>query len=99
MLKRASLIFCFCITGISSAFANTTPDVKKYYCSSEQIELTDSTIFIHTTEGIIELDALLVDQGGVYFTNANMRCPDCRRPYGPSRDTRDICEYSKCNHE
>lgn len=96
MLKRVSLIFCFCLAVTSAVFANPSY-LKKYYCSSEQIELTDTTIFIHTTEGTIELDALHVDQGGVYFTNENMRCPDCRRPYDP-RDTRDICEYSKCEH-
>lgn len=97
MLKRASLIFCICLAVTSAAFANPS-SLKKYYCSSDQLEITDTTIFVHTTEGIIELDALLVDQGGVYFTNESMRCPDCRRPFGPSRDTRDICEFSKCEH-
>lgn len=94
MLKRAALVFCFCLATVA-IFANASTNAKKYYCSPEQVEITEASILIQTKDGEFELDALQVDQGGLYFTDESLRCPDCRKPFAP-KDLRNICEYSAC---
>lgn len=69
---------------------------KKYYCSPQQIDIGESTILVHLADDqIFEIDTLLVDQGGVYFTEDAMRCYECRRWNAPTNDksTKNICSY------
>lgn len=53
---------------------------KKYYCSADQIEVTNSMIVAYVDNMIVEIDSLMADQGGIYFTDDVMRCIDCRKP-------------------
>lgn len=61
MLKK---IMLFCLL-TAPLFAEESLCEKKIYCSSEQLEVTDSTILIHLEEGLYEADCVEVDQG--YF--------------------------------
>ncbi len=89
MSKRITgLIFCSLFFMSVLSADDTNECVKKQYCSAEQIELTDATIFVNLKEGVIEIDSLLVDQGGIYFTEDMKRCVWCRRPLNP----KNICE-------
>lgn len=82
MLKRNILIFLF---SFSTLFAHTLPPFAdgKIYCLPEQIELRSSIIVVHLDDQVFEVDALLVDQGGIFFLKDMMRCLHCRRPLNP----------------
>jgi len=92
-MKKKFMLICFFVSLFASVSAqdNTPPSLKKYYCNAEQIELTDSMILVHLEEKIFEIDSLLSDQGGLYFTEEMLRCTYCRRPVRP----KNICE---CPH-
>ncbi|MCH9626304.1 MAG: hypothetical protein S4CHLAM123_15000 [Chlamydiales bacterium] len=83
-MKCLSTLFLLVLLSSTTVFANID---EKYYCTPEQIEVTDSTILIHANEGSFELEALLVDQGGVFYTNEMLRCIQCRRP-----NPKHLCE-------
>lgn len=61
--------------GFSALFAS-----DKYYLESNQIALSEKTIFVQLDEGMIEIDHLCVDQGGIYFEAESARCLECRKP-------------------
>lgn len=66
---------------------------QKWYCDASQIVLADTTILIAFDEGIIEVDTLHVDQGGIFVSTADLRCPNCHRPC-PST----ACETPNCGY-
>ncbi len=83
MVKSAILFFvAFALLG-GAAWAN-----EKFYCGVDQIELTDEMILVHLEDGVYEIDSLLADQGGLYFTVDGLRSIETRRPVDP----RNICE-------
>ncbi|MCH9611123.1 MAG: hypothetical protein S4CHLAM81_15030 [Chlamydiales bacterium] len=58
----------------SSLFAT-----EKFYLEPEQISLTGETILVQLSNDMVEVDSLLVDQGGVYMCAEHARCPLCHR--------------------
>ncbi|MFZ0565956.1 MAG: hypothetical protein WAM28_07215 [Chlamydiales bacterium] len=90
MLKRLTAFIYFSLFAISSLSAAESKDdeAKKYYCSAEQLKLGDSRILVNFEGETIEIDALLADQGGIYFTSEAKRCFYCRRPLNP----KNTCE-------
>lgn len=88
-MKHISLLIVIFAMSISAAFANESDqNEQKFYCSAEQIELSDAMILVHMNQSLFEVDALLVDQGGIFFTENMMRCVECRRPLNP----KNTCE-------
>lgn len=87
-MKQTALLFTWIAMLFASAFAGEMGSAKKYYCDTQQIELTETMILVHLPEGTFEADALLADQGGLYITEEALRCIECRRPVNP----RNICE-------
>ncbi|MCC5831967.1 MAG: hypothetical protein JJU12_02870 [Chlamydiales bacterium] len=82
MLKRFSLaisLFALIALPLTAEELNS----KKFYCSPEQVELGETVILVHLDWSTIEIDKLLVDQGGIYFNEDAMRCFYCRRPINP----------------
>ncbi|MEZ5315298.1 MAG: hypothetical protein R3E91_03690 [Chlamydiales bacterium] len=65
-------------------------ETKKFYCSPEQLEINQSMILVHLDCKMVEIDQLLVDQGGIYFNQEAMRCFYCRRPF----NLKNTCECS-----
>jgi hypothetical protein len=93
-MKKEFLFVClFALLFIPGFAKEHTPIAKKYYCNAHQIELTDSAIVLHLAEKSYELDALLADQGGIYYTDDMLRCTYCRRPIRPN----NICECPQPN--
>lgn len=87
-MKYTSLLFClFCLLCLP-AFAGDQDPSAKFYCTAGQIELNDSVIFVHLNDEVYEIDSLLVDQGGLFFTQDKLRCAECRRPLNP----KNTCE-------
>lgn len=87
-MKKELLLACFFVCLFAPLAAESEQPAMKYYCNAEQIEITDDMILIHLTDITYELDALLVDQGGIYFTDDMLRCTYCRRP----SKHKNICE-------
>jgi hypothetical protein len=88
-MKKNILAFCFVSLFFLPAFAHDyAPSARKYYCNAEQIELTDSTIFVHLHGKVFEIDSILTDQGGIYFVEDTLRCVYCRRPLNPKNTCR-----------
>ena len=52
---------------------------EKYYLTPDQIALSEETIYVQLDDGLVEIDSLLVDQGGIYVSASGMRCPECHR--------------------
>ena len=91
MLKRLTGLVCLSFFAMSSLSANDMEvNSNKNYCSTEQIELTDSMILVNFQGKTFEIGSLQVDQGGFFFTDDMTRCAWCRRPLNP----KNICEYS-----
>jgi hypothetical protein len=63
----------------------------KFYCTAQEIELTDSAILVHLKDGIYEIDSVQVDQGGIFFSKNMLRCANCRRTLNP----KNTCECPK----
>ena len=89
MKKKILTVCLFALFWMSAYGQDDMPSAKKYYCNAEQIELTDSMILIHLEDNQYELDGLLTDQGGLYFTEEMLRCTYSHRPL------KNICE---CPH-
>ena len=88
-MKKELLLICFFSLFFIPGFAHDhAPSAKKYYCNAGQIELTDSMILVHLGDQTYEADAILSDQGGLYFTEDALRCTYCRRPLNP----KNTCE-------
>jgi hypothetical protein len=88
-MKKRVILFCLFAFLFLPVFAQEHPPLaKKYYCSAQQIELTDSVILVHMNGNTFEVDSILVDQGGIYFTEDRLRCINCRRPLNP----KNTCE-------
>lgn len=88
MLKRVTLLISLFAVLSLPMLAEELNNPKKYYCSPEQVELNDTIILVHLGKNTIEIDKLLVDQGGIYFPEDAMRCFYCRRPLNP----KNTCE-------
>ncbi|MCH9626831.1 MAG: hypothetical protein S4CHLAM2_04620 [Chlamydiales bacterium] len=87
MLKYASLLLSLFALLSFPTFAEET-SAQKHYCSAEQVELNDAVILVHLDRNLVEIDTLLVDQGGIYFNEDAVRCFYCRRPLNP----KNTCE-------
>jgi hypothetical protein len=85
MLKK-QLIACLFAFLFVPVFAQEP--VSKSYCTTKQIEVTDTMILLHLNEQIFEIDSLLADQGGLYYNHDSLRCINCRRPLNP----KNTCE-------
>ena len=84
--RISTLIFLFMLVTISISAEEISR--QKHYCLSEQIEINNSTILVHLDKNTIEVDTLLVDQGGVYFCDDAIRCFYCRQTLNP----KNTCE-------
>lgn len=85
-MKKGCLFLTLLALASFSGFAD---EAKKHYCSPEQVELSDALILVHLeNKNPVEIDALHVDQGGVYFHEDAMRCLYCRRTINP----KNTCE-------
>lgn len=69
-------------------------DTKRHYCTPEQIEIRNNTIMVHANQGVFELETLHVDQGGIYYQEKHLRCPECRRYRGIN--PKNTCETPNC---
>jgi hypothetical protein len=88
-MKKEFLLICLLSFLLAPVFAQDyAPSIKKFYFRADQIELTDSMILIHLENQTFEIDAIAVDQGGIYFTENMLRCTYCRRPLNP----KNTCE-------
>jgi hypothetical protein len=93
-MKKYALLFSILPFLVLTAYAQEyAPAAKKYYCNAEQIELTDAMILVHLNDKLFETDAILTDQGGVYFTEDMLRCTYCRRQISPQNSHK----CPKCN--
>lgn len=90
MLKYVSCLICFLSIALSPLVAQTSLEAKKYYCSSKQIEIAESAIFVHEGENILAVDCIGVDQEGIYFTKTGFESITCQKKINP----KNICEYS-----
>ena len=88
-MKRKMMFFYLLTTLCLPLCAqDVEPTPKKWYCTANQIEVTDATIFVHLDDATFEADAVQVDQGGIFLTDAMLRCIQCRRPI----NYKHICE-------
>jgi|GEM_PF-3191561 len=52
---------------------------EKYYLTPDQIAISEETIYVQLDDALVEVDTLLVDQGGLYMSDNNIRCAQCHR--------------------
>lgn len=88
MKKEALLICLLSFLFLPLCAQEYLPIAKKYYCQVDQIEITNEMILVHVNGDTFELGSLMVDQGGIYYTEDTLRCTYCRRPVNPKR----ICD-------
>ncbi len=90
-MKQLALCTLFALV-FSPLFADTTisdDNSQKHYCSTSDVEIYETTILVHVEDEVFETDSLLVDQGGIYYLENRLRCPECRKPLNP----KNTCEY------
>lgn len=85
--RLALSIFMLC--SAFSLFGSEKDLEEKFYCSPEQIVVSEQCIYIKNGEELLEVDQLEVDQGGIFFTFNHARIPATRRPINP----KNICQF------